>query len=70
MVVKGEKEAGEEAVDAVDKEGGDMGLGILMLVVMMNGKLQASMEIGSKLIISIVLKNTSGSIYLRMYAID
>ena len=48
----------------------DVDMGILTLGVMMNGKLQASMEICLKFIHRIVLNKTSGSIYLRMYAID
>ena len=42
--MEGKEEAGEEVVDAVDEEEENVYLGILMLVVMMNGKLQASME--------------------------
>ena len=44
MVVDRKEEAGEEVVDAVYEEEEDVDLGILMVAVMMNGKLQASME--------------------------
>ena len=44
MVVDRKEEAGEEVVDAVCEEEEDVDLGILMVAVMMNGKLQASME--------------------------
>ena len=39
------EEAGEEVVNAVEEEEEDLDLGILMRVVMINGNLQASMEI-------------------------
>ena len=43
--MEGKEDAGEEVVDAVDEEEEeDADLGILILVVMINGKLQASMK--------------------------
>ena len=45
MVVEGKEDAGEEVVDAVDEEEEDVDMRILMIVVMMNGKLQVLMEI-------------------------
>ena len=60
----------EEVVNAVDKEEKDVDIGILMLIIMLNGKLQASMDMLIKLIHRIVLNHTSGSIYLRMYEIN
>ena len=43
--MEGKEEAGEEVVDAVDEEEEDVDMRILMIVVMMNGKLQVLMEI-------------------------
>ena len=43
--MEGEEEAGLEVVDEVDKEKEDVDTGILILVVMINGNLQASKEI-------------------------
>ena len=45
LVVEREEEAGLEVVDAVDEEEEDVDMGILMIVVMINGNSQASMEI-------------------------
>ena len=43
--MEGEEEAGIEVVDVVDKYEEDVELGILMLVVLINGNSQASIEI-------------------------
>ena len=60
------EEAEEEVVDEVDKEEEDVDPGILMLVIMMNVKSQASMERWLNFIHRIILNKISGSIYLRM----
>ena len=57
--MEGEEEAGLEVVDVVDKYEEDVDLGILMLVVLINGNSQASIEIWLKFIYSIVLNKTT-----------
>ena len=58
--MEGEEEAGLEVVDVVDEEEEDVDMGILMIVVMINGNSQASMEIWLKFIHITILNKTTG----------
>ena len=65
-----EEQVVKEVVDVVDEEEEKVYIGILILFVIMNCKVQASMEILLKFIHRIVLNNNSGPIKLRIYAMD
>ena len=54
------EEAEEEVVDTVEEYKKDVDMGILMIVVMINGNSQASMEIWLKFIHITILNKTTG----------